>query len=101
MAPGGHQRWSGSAHEVVEVPAYEVRALCGERAPHRFCWRRQWYRVVDVAASWQDGRKNGRLYVNVVALPGGVFQLYFERRSGKKGRGCWMLYRRMAMRSNA
>lgn len=104
---GGKTRQTHYANEVVDVPAYEDRALCGERAPHRFCWRGKWYRVVDVTSSWQDGRQKtgqmpyaGRLYVNVVTLPVGIFQLYFEKENTKrKGRGRWMLYRKIKMRS--
>lgn len=106
-APNGKLRQTHYANEVVDVPAYEKKALCGERAPHRFCWRGKWYRVVEVASLWQDGRKKtgtvplaGRLYVNVVTLPVGVFQLYFEGgHTKRKDRGQWMLYRKIKMRS--
>ena len=102
----GDMRQTRLANEVVDVPAYEEKALRGERAPHRFCWRGQWYRVIEVASLWQDGRQKtnttpmmGRLYVNVVTLPVGVFQLYFEGGNKRKDRGRWMLYRKIKMRS--
>lgn len=104
---GSQIRQTHYANEVVDVPAYEDRALRGERAPHRFCWRGTWYRVVEVTSLWQDGRQKthqipqaGRLYVNVVTLPVGVFQLYFEKNEKKrKDLGRWMLYRKIKMRS--
>jgi len=99
--PGGNHKRSHFANEAVEVPAYEDRALRGERAPHRFRWRGRWYRVVDVAALWHDGRKpkqQGRFYANVVALPGGVFQLYFEQ-GKRKDKGRWLMYRKVELRS--
>ena len=49
---GSHHKRSRFANEVVDVPAYEDRAMRGERAPHRFRWRGRWYRVVDVAAQF-------------------------------------------------
>ena len=63
--------------------------------------------MIEVASLWQDGRKKtgaiplaGRLYVNVVTLPVGVFQLYFEGgKIKRKDRGQWMLYRKIKMRS--
>lgn len=99
---GNHKR-SHFANEAVEVPAYEDRALRGERAPHRFRWRGRWYQVVDVAALWYDGRKpdrkqQGRFYANVVTLPVGVFQLYFEQ-GKRKDKGRWLMYRKVELRS--
>ena len=92
--------------EAVKVPAYEARALSGERSPDRFRWRGRWYRVVEVAASWRDGRRRaldrpeyGRIYYNVMTEPMGFFQLYYERSApGRKGGGRWMLYRRTEIR---
>ena len=88
------------------MPAYETRALRGEAVPQRFQWRRRWYRVADVCASWQDGRKPvaerpeyGRIYFNVVADSGGIFQLYYDpSNSNRKGCGRWVLYRNMKIR---
>ena len=101
------ERLTRAAQEAVEVPAYEERALRGERSPHRFRWRRRWYRVVEVSASWQDGRKPapgrpeyGRTYFNVATDPEGLFQLYYDRSaSGRKGYGRWVLYRRTEIRA--
>lgn len=78
----------------------------GERAPQRFQWRRRWYRVADVCASWQDGRRPvperpeyGRIYFNVVTDPAGLFQLYYDpSNSDRKGHGRWVLYRRTEIR---
>ncbi len=100
------ERVSRFAQEAVEVPAYEDRALRGERSPHRFRWRGRWYRVVEVAASWQDGRRPepgrsewGRAYFNVVTDPKGLFQIYYERSaSRRKGNGRWVLYRKIEIR---
>jgi len=103
QSPGGNQKRTRFANEVVDVPAYEDRALYGERAPHRFRWRGRWYRVVDVAALWHDGRKSdqkqqGRFYANVVTLPVGVFQLYFEK-GKRKDKGRWLVYRKVELRN--
>lgn len=100
---GGHHKRSHFANEAVEVPAYEDRALRGERAPHRFRWRGRWYRVIDVAALWHDGRKPNRnqqrrFYANVVTLPGGVFQLYFEQ-GKRKDKGRWLMYRKVKLQN--
>lgn len=86
------------------MPGYETAALEGRRAPHRFGWRRRWYRVTEVAASWQDGRQRdahspeyGRLYFNVATEPRGLFQIYFERQTGS-AKGRWVLYRQTEIR---
>jgi hypothetical protein len=66
-------RVSGLINQIVDIPAYEDRAIEGSRAPHRFCWRGVWDRVVGVVADWRDGRKPlrshpeyGRHYYNVL-----------------------------------
>lgn len=100
------ERMSRFAHEAVEVPAYEARALRGERSPQRFRWRGRWYRVVEVIAFWQDGRKPapgraeyGRAYFNVATEPKGLFQIYYDRSApDRKGNGRWMLYRKTEIR---
>ena len=97
---------SKAAREAVEVPAYEDRALRGQCSPKRFRWRGRWYRVVEVCASWRDGRNPvpgrpdyGRTYFNVTVEPEGLFQLcYKPSASGKRGRGRWLLYRSTEMR---
>ena len=94
------------AQQAVEVPAYEERALRGERSPDRFRWRGQWYRVVEVTALWRDGRRRapgrleyGRFYLNVRTDPEGLFQIYYERSApGRKGQGRWILYRQTEIR---
>ncbi|MCZ6636543.1 MAG: DUF6504 family protein [bacterium] len=99
-----NERISRFVHEVVKVPAYEDRARRGERSPHRFQWRGQWYRVVDVSALWQDSRQPvpdrpeyGRAYYTVATMPPGLFQLYFER--SRKEAGRWLLYRKVEFRN--
>ena len=100
------ERMSRFAQEAVEVPAYEERALRGERSPDRFCWRGRWYRVVEVTALWRDGRRRapgrleyGRFYLNVRTAPEGLFQIYYERSApGRKGQGRWILYRQTEIR---
>ncbi|MDA0745467.1 MAG: DUF6504 family protein [bacterium] len=96
------ERVSRFANEAVEVPAYEDRALRGERSPHRLRWRGCWYRVVDVIGFWEDGcrldrAEYGRAYFHVAVQPGVFFQLYFERNA--KGNGRWMLYRQSEIRA--
>ena len=95
------ERVSRRPHEEITVPVYEEGARKGVRCPHRFRWRRRWFRVVDVISIWEDGRKNtrdrpgpSRCYFNVATDPDSLFQLYFVR-SNKKGSGTWMLYRQM------
>ena len=100
------QTLSRSAQEAIEVPAYEEGAVRGERPPHRFCWRGRWYRVLEVAAEWRDGRGPdpsrldlGRSYFNLIADPDGLVQVYYERPTGGSGaRGRWILYRRTEIR---
>jgi len=95
-------RLSQAAQEAVQLPAYEVRALRGEAAPKRFRWRGRWYRVVDVGAIWKaDGPppteepQPRRDYYSVIASPGELYQLYFERPPGQ-----WVLYRAVRFRTS-
>ena len=96
------------AQEEVGVPAYEDRALRGERPPRRFCWRGRWYRVLEVAAEWRDSRRRGpahpklgRSYFNLIAEPDGLVQVYYERLTGgTEAQGKWILYRRTQIRQD-
>ena len=90
-------RRSSFAHEIIRIPAYEDRARRGQRAPHRFEWRGQWHRVVDVGAIWADDRKNHsqRTYYAASTERGDIVQLYYESQ-GKEG--CWKIYRRVSIR---
>jgi hypothetical protein len=103
---GWGERVSRFAHEAAEVPAYEAGARRGERSPQRFHWRGRWYRVADVAAQWQDGRRStgdrpgcGRAYYNVLTESSGCFQIYYDTQErDAKGIGRWFVYRRTEIR---
>ena len=96
------ERRSRFHQEPAEIPAYEVDARNGNRAPARFRWRARWFRVTAVICSWQDSRpsvpdwpERGREYYLIETQPEGLYQIYFERARGRNQTGRWIIYRRV------
>ena len=101
-------RISAFSNESAHVPAYESRALNGQRAPHRFQWRGRWYRVVDTAAMWGDSRRAskaspmaGRTYFSVLTADGKQFQLSYQPPLKRHENGSWTVYRQVTYRPSS